>query len=107
MSLRRFMRESAFRLARHDLAMFLADHEEDLLHIFREEMQRLDDEMPEESLFIDIRMVPLGEAILKSALRAIIRFLTEDVTGDTVAELAANVEALEEAATDLARSSRR
>ena len=33
MSLRRFVRESAFRLARQDLALFLEDHEEHLLHI--------------------------------------------------------------------------
>jgi len=78
MGLRKFIRESTFQLARRDLALFLNDHEEDLLTIFREEMQRLDDEIPEENLFIDINMVPLGEAILKSALRAITRFLTEE-----------------------------
>ncbi|GAB4442257.1 MAG: hypothetical protein Kow0031_24330 [Anaerolineae bacterium] len=76
--MRRAVRETAFKLARHDLAAFLQDHEEELLVIFREEMQRLDDEIPEENLFIDIRMVPLGEAILKSALHTISRFLTED-----------------------------
>jgi len=79
MPLRRAMRESAFRLARKDLAYFLKDHEEDLLAIFREEMATLDDEIPEENLFIDIKMVPLGETILKAALRAITRFLTNDV----------------------------
>lgn len=42
-------------------------------------MQRLDDEIPEERLFIDIKMVPLGEALLKAALRTLYRFLTEDV----------------------------
>jgi hypothetical protein len=75
---RQLIRESAFRIARNDLALFLKDHEEHLLTIFREEMQLLDDEIPEENLFIDIKLVPLGEAILKSALRAITRFLTED-----------------------------
>jgi hypothetical protein len=79
MPIRKFIRESAFNLARHDVASFLEDHEEDLLVIFREEMQALDDELPEENLFIDIRVVPLGEAILKSALHAITRFLTEDL----------------------------
>lgn len=79
MPIRRFIRESAFNLARQDLAMFLEDHEDDLIHIFREEMQNLDDELPEERLFIDIKLVPLGEMILKAALRAITRFLTEDV----------------------------
>ena len=79
MPLRKTMRESAFRMARKDLAYFLKDHEEDLLVIFREEMADLDAQIPEENLFIDIRMVPLGEAILKSALHAITRFLSEDL----------------------------
>jgi hypothetical protein len=78
MGFRKLIRESAFRVARRDLAQFLQDHEDHLLAIFREEMTRLDDELPEENLFIDIKMVPLGEAILKSALRTITRFLTED-----------------------------
>ena len=98
MFMRRLVRESAFRLARRDLAMFLEDHEEELLHIFRKEMQRLDNEISEENLFIDIKMVPLGEMILKAALRAMRRFLTEDVTATTVAELAAGVETMEKAA---------
>lgn len=79
MQLRRTMRESAFRLARKDLAYFLKDHEEDLLTIFREEMAELDEQIPEENLFIDIKMVPLGEAILKAALHAITRFLTDEL----------------------------
>lgn len=78
MPLRKRMRESAFRLARKDLACFLKDHEEDLLTIFREEMADLDKQTPEENLFIDIKMVPLGEAILKAALHAITRFLTDE-----------------------------
>ncbi len=83
MGIRRLVRESAFNMARHDLAMFLQDHEDDLLRVFREEIQRLDDEMPEERFFIDIKMVPLGEMVIKAALRAMYRFLTEDaVTGE-------------------------
>ncbi len=77
--MRRAVRESAFRLARHDLAMFLQDHEQELLHIFREELQRMDDEIPEENLFIDIKMVPLGETIVKAVLRAMNRFLIGDI----------------------------
>ncbi|MCX7680555.1 MAG: hypothetical protein N2508_01085 [Anaerolineae bacterium] len=73
---RKVLREGAFHLARRDLALFLADHEEELMRIFREELQRLDDAMPEENLFIDINIVGLGETILKAALRAINRFLT-------------------------------
>ncbi len=78
MGIRRLIRESAFHMARHDLAEFLQDHEEDLMRIFREEMQRLDAELPEENLFIDIKLVPMGEMFLKAALRAIGRFLAEE-----------------------------
>ena len=86
MGLRRLVRESAFQMARHDVAYFLRDHEEDLLRVFREEMQRLDDEIPEEALFIDIKMVPLGELMLKAALRTMTRFLLE--TGPAPADSA-------------------
>ena len=89
-AMRRTMRERAFRLARHDLAMFLQDHEKELEHIFREEMQRLDDEIPEENFFIDIKMVPMGEMILKAVLRAMNRFLIGDVTPADIAEQAAD-----------------
>jgi hypothetical protein len=78
--IRNFTRKVAFELVRRDLALFLKEHEEDLLHIFREEMQRLDDEIPEENIFIDIKMVPLGEAMLKACLRAFERFLTQDLS---------------------------
>jgi hypothetical protein len=83
MGLRRLLRESAFQMARRDVASFLVDHEADLLRIFREEMQRLDDEIPEESLFIDIKMAPLGEMLLKAALRAMSRFLQEGTATDS------------------------
>jgi hypothetical protein len=79
MPIRKLLRESAFNLARRDVASFLADHEADILAVFHEEMQRLDDEIPEENLYIDIKMVPLGEAILKAALHAITRFLSDDI----------------------------
>lgn len=72
------MREAAFRLARRDLALFLEEHEAELLEVFRDELQRLDEEIPEESLFIDIRMVPMGEMFLKAALRALQRFLRQE-----------------------------
>lgn len=75
MPIRKLMRESVFNLARKDVAFFLADHEEDLLVIFREEMSDLDNRLPEEELFIDIKLVPLGETILRAALHAITRFL--------------------------------
>ena len=75
--MRRIIREVAFQLVRHDLARFLEDHEEDMIKIFHEEIQKLDDEIDEESMFIDIKMVPLGEVVLKASLRAVRRFLVE------------------------------
>jgi len=75
--MRRFAREIAFRLTRHDLLRFIEDHEEDLLRIFREEMESLDERMPEEQMFIDIRMVPLGEELLQATLKTLKRFLQE------------------------------
>lgn len=91
MSLRKAVRESAFKLARHDLAIFLEEHEDDLLAVFREEMQRLDDEIPEERVFIDLDMVGIGDTLLKAVLRALRRFLTEEPgkSGKTVIEVQA------------------
>jgi len=64
-------------LARPDIIQFIEEHEDDLFRIFREEMHNLDERMPEEQLFIDIRMVPLGEELLTAALNTIKRFLRE------------------------------
>lgn len=77
MPIRRTVRESAFNLARRDLATFLEEHEDRLLLIFREEMQQLDDRLPEEEMFIDLNLVGIGDMILKAALHAIRRFLLE------------------------------
>ena len=73
----RFVREAAFRMARSDLLEFIEDHEEDLLRIFSEEIEKLDDRMPEEQLFIDINMVLLGEELLQTTLTTLKRFLQE------------------------------
>ncbi len=40
-------------------------------------MSSLDRRLPEEQLFIDIRMVPLGEELLRAVLATIKRFLRE------------------------------
>jgi hypothetical protein len=77
MPIRRAVRESAFNLARHDLATFLEEHEDRLRLIFHEEIQKLDDRIPEEDFFIDINMVGMGDMILTAALHAIRRFLLE------------------------------
>jgi len=75
--MRNRIRNSIFRLARKDVIDFLEDHEEELLQIFREELQVVDDNMPEEELFIDIHMVRLGEQLMISVLRALKRFMRE------------------------------
>ena len=75
--MRRMVRETAFRLARGDILKFVENHEEDLLAIFREELESLDDRMPEEEIFIDIHMAALGEELLVAALEALKRFLRE------------------------------
>ena len=75
--MRRFVREIAFRMTRRDLLRFLEDHEDDLLRIFHEEMEQLDERIPEEQLFIDIHMVPLGEELLRAVLTTLKRFLRE------------------------------
>ncbi len=75
--MRRIMRETAFRLVRSDLVAFVDEHEEQLVEVFRQELFKLDEQMPEERLFIDIHMVPLGEELLRAALRALRRFLRE------------------------------
>ena len=75
--MRKRIRNSLFRLARKDVIDFLNDHEEDLLEIFREELQAVDDSIPEENLFIDIRMVALGEELMIAVLRALKRFMRE------------------------------
>ena len=75
--MRNRIRNSLFRIARKDVIDFLNDHEEDLLQIFREELKAVDDRIPEENLFIDIRMVPLGEELMVAVLRALKRFIQE------------------------------
>ncbi|MFN2233367.1 MAG: hypothetical protein ACK2U1_04000 [Anaerolineales bacterium] len=75
--MRNKIRDSLFRLARKDVIDFLNDHEEDLLQIFREELKAVDDRIPEENLFIDIRMVPLGEELMLAVLSALKRFMQE------------------------------
>lgn len=73
--MRRLVREAAFRLAREDLLRFIEDHEEDLLEIFREEMGKFDQRLPEEKVLIDINMVGLGEEMMQAVLATFKRFL--------------------------------
>lgn len=75
--MRNRIRNSIFRLARKDVIDFLDDHEEELLQVFREELQIVDDNMPEEELFIDIHMVRIGEELMIAVLQALKRFMRE------------------------------
>jgi hypothetical protein len=64
-------------MARKDIIDFLDEHEDELMQVFRDELQTLDDDMPEEKLFIDIHMVYLGEELMQAVLRALKRFMRE------------------------------
>lgn len=75
--MRRRIRNTVFNLIKTDVVQFLEDHEEQMLVIFRDEMRKLDEELPEEGLFIDIKIVPLGEEIMRAALGAIKRVMLE------------------------------
>ncbi len=75
--MRRIVRETAFRLARQDILRFVEDHEDELLAIFHQELQSLDDRLPEEEVFVDIHITALGEELLRVGLEALKRFLRE------------------------------
>jgi hypothetical protein len=63
---------------REDLKCFIEDHQEDLRRILREELEALDERLPEEQALIDIHMVALGEELLDAMLSTFKRFLTEE-----------------------------
>ncbi len=73
----RVVRDSVLNLAREDLALFLEEHEQELLSIFSEEMQKLDDTLPEEEVYIDLDMAGIGDMLLQAVLRTLTRFLRE------------------------------
>jgi hypothetical protein len=73
----RVLRNSLFRLARDDVREFIAENEERLIQIFREELDKVDDRIEEERGFIDIHMAALGEELMKGVFAALYRFLEE------------------------------
>lgn len=75
--MRKLIREAIFKLVRNDLVDVIEEHREDLIAIFRDEMERLDDRIPEEEVFIDIKMAPLGEEMMRAALTTVTRFIRE------------------------------
>ena len=73
----RVLRNSLFRLAKDDVREFIAENEERLIQIFREELDRVDERLEEEQIFIDIHMAALGEELMKGVFAALYRFLDE------------------------------
>ena len=73
--MRKLIRQVLMRLLKNDFVDLIEEHKDDLIAIFRDEMERLDDRIPEEQVFIDIKMAPLGEELMKAALSTITRFI--------------------------------
>jgi hypothetical protein len=64
-------------LAKDDVRDFIAENEERLIQIFHEELDKVDDRIEEERVFIDIHMAALGEELMKGVFAALYRFLDE------------------------------
>ena len=73
----RVLRNTFFRLAKDDVREFIAENEERLIQIFCEELDRVDERVEEERVFIDIHMAALGEELMKGVFAALYRFLDE------------------------------
>jgi hypothetical protein len=73
----RVLRNTLFRLAKDDVREFIAENEERLIQLFCEELDKVDDRLEEERVFIDIHMAALGEELMKGVFAALYRFLDE------------------------------
>ena len=73
----RTLRNTLFRLAKDDVREFISENEERLLQIFYEELDKVDDRIEEERVFIDINMAALGEELMRGVFAALYRFLDE------------------------------
>ena len=73
----RVLRNTLFRLATDDVREFIAENEERLIQIFCEELDKIDDQIEEEQVFININMAALGEELMKGVFAALYRFLDE------------------------------
>jgi hypothetical protein len=71
------LRNTFFRLAKEDVREFIAENEEHLIQLFCEELDKVDDQLEEERVFIDIHMAALGEELIKGVFAALYRFLDE------------------------------
>jgi len=77
MALPRLVRNSLLRLAKDDILEFIAENEDTLVHYVREELDRVDERLPEEQMFIDIKMGALGEELVRAVLAAMVRFIKD------------------------------
>ena len=73
----RVLRNTLFRSAKDDVREFIAENEERLIQLFHEELDKVDDRLEEERVFIDIHMAALGEELMKGVFAALYRFLDE------------------------------
>jgi hypothetical protein len=73
----RVLRNTLFRLAKDDVREFITENEERLIQLFCEELDKVDDRLGEERVFIDIHMAALGEELMKGVFAALYRFLDE------------------------------
>jgi len=71
------VRNSLLRLAKDDILEFIAENEDTLVHYVREELDRVDERLPEEQMFIDIKMGALGEELVRAVLAAMVRFIED------------------------------
>jgi len=77
MALPRLVRNSLLRLAKDDILEFIAENEDTLIHYVREELDRVDERLPEEQMFIDIKVGALGEELTRAVLAAMVRFIED------------------------------
>jgi hypothetical protein len=75
--MRRFMRNTMFRLARSDVRAFLEENEDQLLALIVDELEKVDQHIDEEKAFVDIRMAALGQELMRGVFAALYRFLDE------------------------------
>lgn len=69
------VRNSLFRMARSDILAFLDDHQEELISLFVDEIRKVDQRVPEERAFVDLKMAALGEELIRAVFVAIRRFV--------------------------------
>ena len=67
----RVLRNTLFRLAKDDVREFIAEKEERLIQIFCEELDKIDDQIEEEQVFININMAALGKELMKGVFAAL------------------------------------